>query len=250
MMSSLANAQLFIWESVAESTKLTYQTAWRHYNDFILIYGTDIRMKIIPQTWLAETNQYNNYYSFKESVILSYLNYLRTEGNQLTPKSCCVYLAGIRFMLDNIGEDSSFIAGSMAIKRMKSGLGNLYRKEKGNLECEKGCKPLFWAAITAFTAFANQVPTKLNKLKAKGLEYGFITVSRPCEIFKQPTSKHDVQTDDMTFDVLLDNKLIQITSEEIPNFDISFIKGLNLTIGKNQTKNDQEGYGNQYYYVL
>ena len=167
MMFSLANAQLFIWESVTESTKLTYQTAWRHYNDFIIIYETDIRMKIIPKSWLAETNQFNIYWSFKESVILSYLNYLRTEGSQITPKSCNIYLAGVRFILDNIGEDSSFIANSMAIKRMKSRLGNLYRKERGNLECENGCKPLFWAAIIAFGAFVNLHPTKLNIMKAK-----------------------------------------------------------------------------------
>ena len=47
-------------------------------------------------------------------------------------------------------------------------------------------------------------PTKLNKLKVKGLEYGFVTVNRPCEIFEQPTSKHDVHAYDMTFDVLLE----------------------------------------------
>ena len=144
-------------------------------------------MSIIPLSWIEETNVYNTYYSFQESVVISYLNYLRSEELNLNPKSCSIYLSGVRFMLENIGVDTSFINRSMAIKRTKTGIEKLYRKEKGNLECDVGCKPLFWAAIVAFAVFTALFPTKLNKIKSKALEFGYITLSRPNEIFKTAT---------------------------------------------------------------
>jgi hypothetical protein len=52
----------------------------------------------------------------------------------------------------------------------------------------------------------------------------------------------------MTFDIKIDNTTIPITSEDIDRYNFSHITGLNLTIGKSLTKNDQEGHGTQYYY--
>jgi hypothetical protein len=138
----------------------------------------------------------------------------------------------------------------MAIKRTKTGIENLFRKEKSNLEYNVGCKPLFWEAITAFAEYAKLKPTKLNKVKSKALEHGFITVSRPSEILKTATSSHEIQTEDMIFEVKIDDKLIEIISEDIPQYDWSLIRGLNVSIGKNGTKNDQNGTANQYYYDI
>jgi hypothetical protein len=139
----------------------------------------------------------------------------------------------------------------MAIRRTKTGIEKLYRKEKGNLECDVGCKPLFWAAIVAFAEFATKTPTKLNKIKSKGLEFGFITLSRPSEIFKTDTSTHDLQAEDMVFDIKSDdNETTKITSDEIDQFDWSLITGLNVSIGKHGTKNDQTGIASQYYYDI
>ena len=47
-----------------------------------------------------------------------------------------------------------------------------------------------------------------------------------------------------------DNETTKITSDEIDQFDWSLITGLNVSIGKHGTKNDQSGIASQYYYDI
>lgn len=248
MMSCLSNANLCVWESVGAGTKLTYQTGFRHFEEFVRLYETDIRSEIIPPSWNEHTNIYKTYFSFKESVILGYLCYLRFDGSEITPKAAFVYLSGVRFMLTAIGVDTSFIDTSIYIKRCKTGMMNMYRREDGNKECETGCLPLFWAAILSHRTFTNLHPTFLNKLKQMGLEFGFITVSRPCEIVKTPTTDHNILSEHIVFDIKTENEILKIPSCDVSSFEEDWITGATITIGLSLTKNDLEGKANTYYY--
>ena len=248
MISCLSNANLCVWESVGAGTKLTYQTGFRHFENFTRLYETDIRSEIIPPSWNEHTNIYKTYFSFKESVILGYLCYLRFDGSEITPKAAFVYLSGVRFMLTAIGVDTSFIDTSIYIKRCKTGMMNMYRREDGNKECETGCLPLFWAAILAHRTFTRLHPTYLNKMKQMALEYGFITVSRPCEITKTPTTDHNILSEHIVFDIKTETEILKIPSCDISPYEEEWITGVTITIGLSLTKNDLEGRANTYHY--
>jgi hypothetical protein len=52
----------------------------------------------------------------------------------------------------------------------------------------------------------------------------------------------------MIFDIILDNVIVKVTGEDVFQYDKSLLRGLTISIGKNQTKNDQDGNVHVYYY--
>ena len=142
MMGVLLNGETCVWESVEEITKKLYKTAWNRFTEFCKFYGTDVRMLTVPASWTEHTNKFSTYYSFEESVAIGYLNYLRFEGACINPKSASAYLSGVKFMWQNIGVKTNIIDESLYIKRCKTGMTKIWRKENGNAAAETACKPL------------------------------------------------------------------------------------------------------------
>ena len=250
MIGVLLNGETCVWESVEETTKKLYKTAWNRFTDFCTFYGTDVRMVTIPDSWKEHTNKFNTYYSFEESVAIGYLNYLRFEGSCICPKAASAYLSGVKFMWQNIGVSTEIIDKSIYIGRCKTGMTKLWRKEKGNSAAEKACKPSTWEMIIKLRENAKIKNKKLDKCKANGVTFGYITLGRICEIVERPDTDHHFRTQHAMFDVEVDNKICRVDAETIYNYMRKHIKGITVTIGMNGTKNDQDSEADSYYYPI
>jgi hypothetical protein len=250
MMGVLLNGETCVWESVEETTKKLYKTAWNRFTDFCKFYGTDVRMITIPESWTDHTNKFNTYYSFEESVAIGYLNYLRFEGSCICPKAASSYLSGVKFMWQNIGVRTTLIDESLYIKRCKTGMTKLWRKEKGNTAAEKACKPLVWEMITVGRKHLFSKNKKLDNVKARGVTFGYVTIGRICEIVERTDTDHHFRTQHAVFDVLVGGVICRVDAETIHEYDIRHIKGITVTIGMNGTKNDQDSEADSYYYPI
>jgi hypothetical protein len=109
-------------------------TGFRRNQQFIEEFGTDTRMTKIPAAWQRETAQFKPLcYNFQEAVLLSFLAYLRrgfNGNNPVDPRTAFVYLAGVKFMLTNLGVSTVHIDNSPIIKGVKTGMLNSVRMEE------------------------------------------------------------------------------------------------------------------------
>jgi hypothetical protein len=131
LTNALQIAENYLWERVAQSTRSLYQTGFRRFIDFLPRFGTDLHFTVIPKDWIIETNQYRVHYTFPEAVILAFLAYLRgcAGHNPVIPKTAFTYLAGVKFMMVNLGIDTKFIDHSPVITGVKTGMYKSWRKE-------------------------------------------------------------------------------------------------------------------------
>ena len=92
--ASLLNAQHFAWNSVQESSRLTYQTGWRLWCEWAAQLGTDATMqKQPPCQWQQEDFPL----SFQEACVLSFMS-MASASKNLKPSTIATYMSGVRFM--------------------------------------------------------------------------------------------------------------------------------------------------------
>ena len=124
----------------------------------------------------THTNKFSTYYSFEESIAIGCLNYLHFEGACINPKSASAYVSGVKFMRQNIGAKTDIMDESLYIKRCKTGMTKILRKEQGNAAAEKAGKSLVWEMVTAVREHLFLRKKKLDNCKARAVTFGYITV--------------------------------------------------------------------------
>jgi len=106
--ASLLNAQHFAWNSVQESSRLTYQTGWRLWCEWAAQLGTDATMqKQPPCQWQQEDFPL----SFQEACVLSFMS-MASASKNLKPSTIATYMSGVRFMLKQLRVDTTFTIDS------------------------------------------------------------------------------------------------------------------------------------------
>ena len=175
---------------------------------------------------------------------------MKFEGSCVCPRAASAYLSGVKFMWQNIGVKTNIIDESMYIKRCKTGMTKLWRKEKGNAAAEKACKPCVWEMVLAVRKHLFSKNKKLDNAKARCITFGYIVVGRICEIVERPDTDHHFRTQHAVFDVQVGNSIVRVDAESIHEYNKQHIKGITVTIGMNGTKNDQDSEADSYYYPV
>ena len=249
-LTSLMWAEKFLWERVAESTRQTYQTGFNRFLDFLPEFGTDVRMRLIPNSWNHERKHFPIIYSFEEAVILSYLVYLRRGvpgSNPVTPDTAFLYLTGVKFMLTNIGVDTTILNNSQIIKGVKTGMLNAWRKQDGNKLSQRITMPFVLSMILRTRQILLRTGRLIDRCNSTCQIHSYTTFSRISEAI--PTTKRGEKHFLRTKHVIFDVQNIQVTAQHIHKYPLSEITGITIIIGQYGTKNDQEGRAHSYHYL-
>jgi hypothetical protein len=240
MESSLAVASLFLWDSILDSTKTSYQSGWRHFQTFVVHFGTNVTLSTIPECWPEFAARYP-LFQFEVAVILSFMAYLRFNIG-VTPSTVCTYLSAVRFMLGNSHVDSSFMDTAPAIKNARQGMYNNWRMVTGITAADRVRLPFTIDQIMfAHSDIINVADSFRHICCFTALCAGFILCARKSELF--PTSKcdHHLRGCDVSFTVLYHDKELSVVSSDVHLYPQSSLLSVEITI--RSAKNDVAGQG-------
>jgi hypothetical protein len=248
-------AEKYLWERVTASTRTTYQTGFQRFLEFTKEFGTDVRMSVRPTGWDDDHPPMAIIFSFHEAVILSFLTYLRKgmAGHKpIQPDTAFNYLSGVKFMLTNLGVETTTINNSLIIKGVKTGMFNSWRNEEGNKKLDRITMPFNLKMILKARHLFESTGLMIDRCKTTCQLHAYTTFSRLSELIPTATKgqQHYLRTKHVVFDVLSAStkKLSVVAANNIHAYPFKEIVGVHILIGQNGTKNDQHGQGHAYYY--
>jgi hypothetical protein len=234
---TLHNSRVAMFNSVKPSSRGTYMTGWHHWLQWSKHFGTNPTMSTIPLHF-DEIKECE--FSFKEYCVLSFISHISVNQN-LKPGTVSGYLAGVRFMLENMSVKTSFMDDSKAIKRTKAGLHILHRATIG--QAEESRLPF----TTDMVAYASDVLynySDTTSLAIKtAMQLGLSTVSR-YSAYIRTSEDHFFRSQDIVFIIepgCSSQASLRVTSEFIHNY--SFCKVTGISVYARSAKNDPDGVG-------
>lgn len=240
----------YVWISVSESSRSTYQTGFRRWQKFVIWLGTDIMMDKIPPEWTAACNR-PGYVAqpWYESCVAAFLCWMRNVGNVVEPKTAFNYLAGVSHYLQNYGMNTEFLR-SPFLKATKNGMLNEWAALPGNSTAERKRIPI---SIDMIMAVYDSFPRPLsleNITVHTAMIFAFITASRISEYLpaSSATLGHAILSEHVVFTV----NSGPFAGQHLPSFrchDISLKDISAVFIFIRNAKNEQEGKGNRISYT-
>ena len=215
-----------------------------------------MHMTQIPDTWIAESNKYRLLYTFPEAVILSFLVYLRIgteDKNPVIPETAFNYLSGVKFMMTNLGVKTLEIDNSKIIKGVKTGMLNSWRKERGNKVMDRVTLPYVLSMILIARSQLLLTGKLIDHCTSACQIHTYTTFSRISEVLptNRRTQQHYIRTKNIIFEVVGNDQTIEwIPANHIHKIPFQSVKGIQVIIGVDGTKNDEHGEGHAYYYPV
>jgi len=253
LISDIASLQKlgehYVWISVSESSRATYQTGFRRWQKFVVWLGTDIMMEKIPPEWSAACNR-PGYVAqpWYESCVAAFLCWMRNIGNVVEPKTAFNYLAGVSHYLQNYGMNTAFLR-SPFIKATKNGMLNEWTALPGNSVAERRRIPI---SIDMIMAVLDSFPRPLsfeNLAVYTAMIFAFITASRISEYLpaSSATLGHAILSENIVFTIASG----PFAGRHLPSYlchdtNLDDISAVFIFI--RNAKNEQEGKGNRISY--
>lgn len=243
MSSGMRYARHMLWSSVQESTKKSYSVGWKHFQTFVILFGTNVTMTLIPECW-DEFHRLNPMFSFQEAVVMSFLSYMRMNVG-VEPKTAFNYMAGVRLYWMNMNVDVRFLEKSPAIKAMRQGMTNAFMVEDGSRIADRIRLPVSLDVIEylckEYFGEANNLVHMCAKL---GVRCTYVMAARTSEMLVTK-SKHYLRAGSVYFTVMdpATGSTRFISAPLAYQFALSDV--LSVQIDIKDAKNDQGGQGHR-----
>ena len=237
---TLDNASVFCWNAVAASSRATYQSGWRHWLRWNVLFGTNATMTKISPAWtdLVESSPF----SYQEACFLSFMAYLRQEIG-VAPGSVSTYLAGTAFMLRVSNVDTSFIEKSQAIKMTRTGMFVAYRITAGKMVQDTVTLPFTVDMIIAAITGHLDISTCPGRATATAIVLAYCCLLRVSEYI--PTdADHFLLSESVVFVVLSTDGEIFVPSHDIHGY--SLVDVIEVVVTIRSAKNDSLGEGHRF----
>ena len=244
--ASLLNAQHFAWNSVQESSRLTYQTGWRLWCEWAAQLGTDATMqKQPPCQWQQEDFPL----SFQEACVLSFMS-MASASKNLKPSTIATYMSGVRFMLKQLRVDTTFMDHSEIIRSSKAGMEVVYRLTHPVVE--EATLPFTLDMIVFAQRFVYNTPTVLDRCIIIAMKMAYTALLRCSEyIDNGQKNPHHARAEHVICVFSTVNAEGVEERKHVPSYDAhlhseeNFI-GILLDVAS--AKNDINGVGNQFWW--
>jgi len=234
-----------MWSSVVPNSQGQYQIGWNHYLQYLVHFGTNILMTVIPTEFRVMQRDQQWSYSFPETVFLGYLNYLRVQV-QVLPQTAFSYMSAVRFMLKCHNMDTSFLDNSQCIRSTRSGMMLTYRMSDGNTEAEGRTMPMTTDMVQFGVNTMFNDGTFISRAIRTALVTAFCLLMRICEYIVVKKSDHHLLGESVIFGIR--ESLIQsirfITSDTAHLYDTSLVCQVIVTV--RSAKNDKFGLGHRF----
>ena len=233
--TSLHNAGVFIFRSVQESTKGSYQTGFRHWLKYTQATGTDFMLRSAPAWWkpsgCAST--------FQVAMVMAFLSYLAFEKH-LAPSTCNSYMSGVRFNLINCGTEMGFLEKSQPIRSLRAGILLEWRSKHAKADSKR--LP-FTVDMILMTRRLFDDGSPIGEAICVAAELGFCCIMRVSEYICVPWANHHLRACDVIFWVMRNRILIRILSSAVSSDKVDFSEVHLVSIHIRDSKNDIESEG-------
>lgn len=243
---TLGDAKVYILNSVVPSTMDQYKVGVKHFLEFMHIFGTNVTMTVKPVQWYR--NPHLHCYTFIETVVMSFLAYLRSDP-KVEPLTAINYLSACRKYWINCNVDVREIDNSVVIKDERAGMVKLWRAVEGNKAADRLTLP-FGVDMIEYM-FQKTFP---NYLTGPLIEHavcvatmtGYSCIARQCEYLYTPASKnpHHLRVKDgVQWTVLHEGEEVLINGLQVGPYTEDDLRKAYVDI--RDAKNDIEGAGNR-----
>jgi hypothetical protein len=244
LQNCMGSAMSYMWSSVEESTKRAYKTAWDHFGEFCLQFGTNSTLTSVPPTWATFQLESDQRFSFKEAVIMSFMAHLR--GNtRVTPLTINNYICGVKFFLFHSGVDVAFLKNNPTIIATKRGIANSYRCLTGNKSADSIRLPASVDFIHHLGLNDLSDRSDLRKHCAyASMCFAFCLLARSSEVLYSTTSSHWLKAEHVYFTVI-SNVGVQliVLSRDVHQYSLANVLSVQTDIVS--AKNDIDGQGHR-----
>jgi hypothetical protein len=240
----------YVWISVSESSRSTYQTGFRRWQKFVVWLGTDVLMTKIPAEWVLACNR-PGYVAqpWYESCVAAFLCWMRNVGNVVEPKTAFNYLSGVSHYLQNFGLNTDFLK-SPFLKATKNGMLHEWEALPGNSIAERKRIPISIDMIMGVYASFDR-PLSLEDITVyTAMIFAFITASRVSEYLpvSSVTIGHAILSEHVVFTVASGPLAgTHIPSHRCHNIKLDDISAVFIFI--RNAKNEEVGKGNRISYT-
>ena len=248
MLQINSNISSFMWDSVVEGSRRTYQSGYNHHLAFCQFLGTDSMIQTVPPAFLQLPQP--SPHSWLVTYFMGLLSYLRLNKN-LQPGTINTYISGVRFFLKNQNVDLSELDTSPIVKTCRSGMLKSWRALPGNSQADAVTLPFAADTIVLgrsyFFNYDDPIhQTKLDIATSTALVFAFVLLARISE-YLVTKSNHHILGRDITFVFrLADGSSIMIDSSQAHNHNVDNLIEMYATI--RDSKNDPDGTGHRFCY--
>ncbi len=223
-------------KSITYGTNNTYTYGWKHWLQMCNLLNVDPLLSVLPRYWVKT----NLVFGFGISCFLMFLCYLNII-KKLCPGTVSNYIAGVRYFLASANVDSSFVDTFPYIKKVKVGMMNVYRAHTPEISSKT--LPLSCDMFLYGIQYVFNKPTKLHFAISTALCIMRSCLLRASETVPTPQSNHHLLTDDVEFEIKIDNKISFRPSYDISDLVLSCVIGVIINIAS--AKSDQHGIGHK-----
>lgn len=251
MLSLLREGEIFLWHSVTKTTRKTYATGLKRWREFVVLFGTDPQMSVIPAAWSHDpsTGGLQSPFSWREACVVGFLTWLRSaDCPAVSPHTAFVYLAGVRHFWLQRGMDVGFLKSSVILRSVKEGMLKLWRATEGRTEDDRKRLPVSVDMIDGFRRAQLHTDANLSDLALyTAMIFGFATLSRVSEYLPSSTAEnHAILADHVIFVVEMNMQSSWVPSHNVGGLQEGQVTGCVLTF--RDAKNDQSGEGHRYHF--
>ena len=239
-----SNISSFMWESVVEGSRKTYQTGYNHFIEYTTKIGSDRCLKTVPQEFhQLEQPQPLSWFLM---AMIGFLTYLRINVD-VTPGTVATYCSGVRFFLVNSNVDVREMDTSVVMKAVRAGMNKAWRALPGNAKSDNVTLPY---SADMLVRVRNELchsatPERQSRQElalATAIVFGFILLARISEYIVTP-SNHYIRGKHILF-VLRSGAVID--ASQAHRYVVADVVEMYATI--KDSKNDPDGMGHRFTY--
>ena len=187
-------------------------------------------------------------FSFRETCILGFLNYLHVFKG-VAPTTVMQYLSATRFFLANCNVVTTWIDSSEAIKRTSTGMELMYRAIEGNKKSDTTTFPMCTDMIMFTARSVLDTTTLAGQGEATAMKFASCCLARSCEYMLKTKTDHHVRACDIRFGIYSqtgDASRLTVTADRV--HEISLAQVLDMVVTVRSAKNDECGIGSRMCY--
>ena len=215
--------------SVAHSTRLTYDRGWAQWVVFASLMGVFPTLSNLPTGWSIA----NSPFSFQISFAMAFCAYFFHEC-KLCPNTICTYLAGVAFHLDIRNVSAAFLT-CPAMLRTRTGLKVMFEKSQPQ---KRRTTPFSLEMILFFLRSGNMADLNFNGYVVT-LFIAFCNLLRCSEYCPDKNNDHFMRSQDVCF-TTQDGR--QVPSHAVSGLRWESVTGVSFVVRSSKTDNEKVGY--------
>ena len=233
------NWQILAASCVTVSSRVTYNSAWKHWLSFCERLGAVASLSTPFPRW----DQSNSVHSYQVTMIISFIAYLQAKRPRLRPGTVDDYISGLRHCLMQLNVEGTVFKAQI-ITQCRASL-NLQQRIL-HPENEDKTLPFLAEWFSSLRRLVSLTTVK-SFMIVVALELSFVCLLRSSEVLIT-SDDHFLRACDVSFLFKLpsSSEPVWVSPSEVYLYELDHLIGVSIKI--RSAKNDQGGRGYRYYY--